>query len=265
MRMTSIISLSLLLAACSSLSSAMIEPGHVTPQMRYQLRVWMTHDQVREILGAPLVGGEANVQQWEYVYDTKEFDLNTGQLGNPVQQHLKVYFDGDRMARVDDGNQPVPEVVARPVVAKPAVLVHPPVAVEVHPALYIHPPIPSYQTGVLLNRDRSDDVRDAVENWQTAWETQDLQHYLGSYSPSYKPAGVSRKTWEAQRKKRIVTAETIRVEIDDLTIEMLSKERAKVEFEQTYHSESHHDVVRKMLELVLDNEQWRIVSETTKK
>jgi uncharacterized protein YchJ len=62
-----------------------------------------------------------------------------------------------------------------------------------------------------------------------------------------------------------VTAETIRVEIDDLTIEMLSKERAKVEFEQTYHSESHHDVVRKMLELVLDNEQWRIVSETTKK
>lgn len=265
----------LLLTACNSV---LIEPGHVTPEMRYKLRVWMTHDQVREVLGAPLVGNEANTPRWEYLYHTKEYDHSTGQLGNPVVRKLVVYFDGDRMLRADDGvtQLAAPTQKENTLTTQPSMEASTPrveAAVEANPIKVlsplpldpmVSPPIPSYQTGVLVDPDRTDDVRDALENWYSAWETQDLQHYLASYSKGFKPAGkMSHKAWEAQRKKRIAHVESMSIEIEDLTIKMLDKTHAQTLFKQTYHSEQHHDVVHKTLDWVLENNEWLIVSELT--
>lgn len=267
MRMA-LIFLLLWMAACSTV---LVEPGHVTPEMRYKLRVWMTHEQVREVLGSPLVGGEANAPRWEYLYHTKEYDHSTGQLGNTVVRKLVVIFDGDRMMRADDGVSTLAAPVrSAPVVApvqETAAVVVPPIVpvVQESPALpLVAPPIPSYQTGVLVDPDRTDEVRGALENWHAAWETQDIQHYFASYSKAFKPTGkLSRKVWEAQRKKRITHVEAMSIEVEDLTIKMLDKTHAQTQFKQTYHSEQHHDVVHKTLDWVWENDTWLIVSELT--
>lgn len=94
----------LVLAACTSLpdvTSAItpyridIRQGNlVTQDMVAQLKPGMTKDQVRFVLGTPLVTDVFHADRWDYVYRFKPG------RGEAQQRRLTVFFDDGKLARV---------------------------------------------------------------------------------------------------------------------------------------------------------------------
>jgi len=104
-----LILLSMLLASCSYLSSPVLSPykmdirqgNYVTPEMRDKLKIGMSRQQVRYVLGTPMVSDVFHGDRWDYVYLLE-------QHGEVVEkQRLTLYFEGDKLVRMGDGGQPV--------------------------------------------------------------------------------------------------------------------------------------------------------------
>ncbi len=97
----------LLLSACDSMPSiphltpykADIRQGNfITPEMRERLKVGMTRQQVRYVLGTPLVADPFHQNRWDYVYRLIQED----QL---VEQHrLSLIFEGENLAKIEEDN-----------------------------------------------------------------------------------------------------------------------------------------------------------------
>ena len=107
-----LIVVSLLLASCSDMSMpklALLTPhkieirqgNMVTPEMREKLKVGMSRLQVRSVLGTPLVNDPFHASRWDYVYRLEQ----NGKLVE--QQRLTLYFDDDRLARIDESSMPL--------------------------------------------------------------------------------------------------------------------------------------------------------------
>jgi outer membrane protein assembly factor BamE len=94
-----------LLAACSSSPESRSWVTHridvrqgnmVTQEMAAQLKSGQTKDQVRFILGSPLVADMFHADRWDYVYR-----FQPGMLGtDPEQRHLVVYFEKNKLVRL---------------------------------------------------------------------------------------------------------------------------------------------------------------------
>ena len=78
-----------------------------------QLQVGMTRSQVRYLLGTPMVPTTFDTDRWDYLYYLKK-----GHLPRPQHYLLTVYFQNDRVARIDNhGQAPIdsaPAVTERP-------------------------------------------------------------------------------------------------------------------------------------------------------
>jgi outer membrane protein assembly factor BamE len=61
-----------------------------------QLQVGMTRSQVRFLLGTPMVPDAFDNDRWDYLYYMKR-----GRLQKPEQRHLTVFFEEDKVARID--------------------------------------------------------------------------------------------------------------------------------------------------------------------
>jgi outer membrane protein assembly factor BamE len=72
-----------------------------------QLKEGMTRSQVRFLLGTPMVIDSFDADRWDYVYS-----LRRGHERQVTRRHLVVWFDGDKVARVEE---PLP--LPRPVSA----------------------------------------------------------------------------------------------------------------------------------------------------
>ncbi len=108
---TKLIVVSLLLASCSDMSMpklALLTPhkieirqgNMVTPEMREKLKTGMSRLQVRSVLGTPLINDPFHASRWDYVYRLEQ----KGALVE--QQRLTLYFDDDRLARIDESSMP---------------------------------------------------------------------------------------------------------------------------------------------------------------
>ena len=86
----------------------------VTPEMRHKLKLGMTRLQVQAILGTPLVNDAFHASRWDYVYRLEK----KGKLLE--KQRMTLYFEGDNLTRVDDGNMPALPAVVVPVSVEPA-------------------------------------------------------------------------------------------------------------------------------------------------
>jgi outer membrane protein assembly factor BamE len=74
-----------------------------------QLQVGMTRSQVRYLLGTPMVPDAFDKDRWDYLYY-----LKIGRLKSPEQRHLVVYFEDEKVARVDNqGAGPMPKAEDR--------------------------------------------------------------------------------------------------------------------------------------------------------
>ena len=61
-----------------------------------RVTVGMTRVQVRSLLGTPMVADPFEGSRWDYVYYLKQ-----GRLKKPEQRHFIVFFEGDKVTRID--------------------------------------------------------------------------------------------------------------------------------------------------------------------
>ncbi|MFZ5502241.1 MAG: outer membrane protein assembly factor BamE [Pseudomonadota bacterium] len=100
---SALIFISVLLTACNSLSVPLLSPykmdirqgNFVTAEMRDQLKLGMTSQQVRYVLGTPIIHDAFHGNRWDYVYRLKQ----RGALVE--QQNLSLYFEGDKLVRIE--------------------------------------------------------------------------------------------------------------------------------------------------------------------
>ena len=69
-----------------------------------QVEVGMTRSQVRFLLGTPMVADTFDKDRWDYVYS-----LRRGHERKVTKRHLVVWFEGDKVVRVEE-----PLAVPRP-------------------------------------------------------------------------------------------------------------------------------------------------------
>ena len=85
----------------------------VTAEMRQKLKSGMTRLQVQAALGTPLVNDAFHANRWDYVY---RLEKNKKLV---EKQRMTLFFEGDRLIRIDDGNMPALPAVVTPASADP--------------------------------------------------------------------------------------------------------------------------------------------------
>ena len=97
-----------LLAACNSFNPYKIDvqQGNVlTQEMVGQLRQGQTREQVRFILGTPLLADIFHQQRWDYVYSYRK-----GRSGEVETRQFSVYFDKDNRLERASGDVEVADL-----------------------------------------------------------------------------------------------------------------------------------------------------------
>lgn len=129
--------------------------GNVLTQEQVQvLQVGMSREQVRDILGTPLLTSVFHADRWDYVFTLKR----QGQASQ--RRHLSVWFQGDRLERFDGDdvpteqafveslqvkgtNTPIPPLIATPEQLKAFEAKHPlqVTVVPPTPPAVVYPPL----------------------------------------------------------------------------------------------------------------------------
>jgi uncharacterized protein (TIGR02266 family) len=103
---------------------------------------------------------------------------------------------------------------------------------------------------------------DLVENWSLAWAQQRMDDYLSYYSQDFEPIrGMTPTEWRAFREERILGPRYIFMAISGLNWSQTDDQRAQTTFLQTYRSDRYSDTVLKTLDLVWEDNRWKILRE----
>jgi len=106
------------------------------------------------------------------------------------------------------------------------------------------------------------EVESAVRGWAAAWAGQDMDRYLAAYGSDFTPGGgQSRKSWEEERRARIVGKSSISVNLENLVIQV-NGQSATAKFRQVYRADNLNISSRKTLELQRSGGQWHIRKES---
>jgi outer membrane protein assembly factor BamE len=97
-----------LLAAATLLGGCVYRPdiqqgNLLTVEDTDQVQVGMSRSQVRFLLGTPMISDPFAPQRWDYVYR-----MQYGRTGRVDSGHFVVFFDGDKVSRVEMRGRPVP-------------------------------------------------------------------------------------------------------------------------------------------------------------
>jgi outer membrane protein assembly factor BamE len=82
------------LAACTVFRLPTLQGNVIEQKQVDQLEIGMTPDQVRFLLGSPLVQGSFDPNRWDYVYYYRS------PRGQEVQRTLNLYFENGKLARI---------------------------------------------------------------------------------------------------------------------------------------------------------------------
>lgn len=219
--------------------------NYISPEMREKLKLGMSKQQVRYVMGTPLLIDAFHDDRWDYRYSLAEH-------GSVVtQQGMTLYFQGDSLTRIDDAAMPAlpAKVVAEPVPQALAASAVPVVTPEPVASVAVAAP----------------QVQASLEAWAAAWSARDGKAYLAAYAPTYKPAGMSRAAWQKQRLQRIAKAKSIAVTLSEVAVQMQDENHATATFTQHYHADSYQDVEHKNIKLEKSGDAWLIVAETVQK
>lgn len=77
-----------------------VQGNVVTSEMIAQLKPGLSRDQVRSLLGVPLLADVFHANRWDYVFTIKR------QGAAPQQRRITVHFDGERVSRFDAAEVP---------------------------------------------------------------------------------------------------------------------------------------------------------------
>jgi outer membrane protein assembly factor BamE len=70
-----------------------------------QVEVGMTRNQVRFLLGTPMIDDPFHAERWDYVYY-----LKVGGDKATFKRWVSIYFDGDNVSRIEDDQQLAPDL-----------------------------------------------------------------------------------------------------------------------------------------------------------
>ena len=109
-------------------------------------------------------------------------------------------------------------------------------------------------------------VRELVEGWRLAWQQRDINAYLQYYSPLFAPPnGQTRSNWRKERQRKLSISSSIRLELKNIRIHPVTKNKVEVTFLQDYSSDTHQEkAVTKTLLIERTGEKWLIVGEAQK-
>ena len=79
-----------------------------------QVQVGMTRAQVRFLLGTPMLPQAFDNDRWDYLYT-----LQMRSLKRPQRQRLTVYFEGDKVARIENDGAPTELPASAPAATTP--------------------------------------------------------------------------------------------------------------------------------------------------
>lgn len=246
---TKLIFIALLLASCSGLKPYKMDihqGNFVTAEMRDKLKLGMSKQQVRYVLGTPMISDIFHGNRWDYLYRFEH--------GGKVieKQRLTLDFEGDKLQRIDDDQ--LASNLLKDGVVPVLNQIEPPPAVTLQS-------IAGESAGIASQADHAADVNRAVQAWAAAWSSRDVGQYFASYADSFKPKGMIKSVWQAQRKKRISKPSSITVTLSDLNIKLHDDSHASASFIQHYRADSHQDSTQKILQMEKVGDSWLIISE----
>lgn len=201
--------------------------------------------------------------------DRFKFWADDEPAAQPKSGAPKVY-QGPMDKVVDASPKPV---VEEPVVEKSAEL---PVAVEEAKAVaenvIVSEPVANQQDqpqalqeaprDVVIDTKTPDQalIEKRVASWSNAWRNKNVTEYLGYYSNQFKPEGLSKKAWLAQRKQRLLKQGEIKLSLENVVVRTEGKQ-AFAEFVQHYSASGYSDHVVKVLSFERTQNEWMIVRE----
>lgn len=100
-----------------------------------------------------------------------------------------------------------------------------------------------------------------LKKWENAWEQKELETYMTCYASTFSFKGQDREAWEKHRKDLNEKTPFIELELSNRRI-FPEGEKARVTFVQNYHSANYSDYGIKQLELMRENNEWKIRRET---
>ena len=122
-------------------------------------------------------------------------------------------------------------------------------------------PVPA-AAPVVASSNGVSEVSDAVHAWASAWSRRDMAGYLAAYTPDYATGGKSHKSWEEDRKARIVPRKRIAVQVAELNVSVTG-DKAVARFKQIYESDTLSTTGHKTLDLVRSpSGKWLIKQES---
>ena len=103
----SLVLLSPLLSSCAPYKMDIRQGNFVTADMRDKLKLGMSRQQVRYVLGTPMISDAFHGNRWDYVYRLEQ--------GRKVieKQLLTIYFEGDKLVRIEYVDQPAETAPAK--------------------------------------------------------------------------------------------------------------------------------------------------------
>ena len=81
--------------------------NYLDPKALEQLSVGMTRSQVRYLLGTPMVPNTFDSDRWDYL-----FYFKLGRTSKPEKRQVTVYFEDDKVARIERPGQTSSKVAA---------------------------------------------------------------------------------------------------------------------------------------------------------
>jgi tetratricopeptide (TPR) repeat protein len=107
-------------------------------------------------------------------------------------------------------------------------------------------------------------IESTVNAWAEAWSNRDVASYLAFYADDFDTGGMSRVSWEAQRRERLSKPSRIEVKLSDIKIAQNGADKASVTFKQAYASNLFKSQDVKTLALALKGDKWQIVREAAR-
>jgi murein L,D-transpeptidase YafK len=114
--------------------------------------------------------------------------------------------------------------------------------------------------------DAKNTFTDALNKWQSDWESTNVDNYLANYSPQFEADGKGFQDW-ALRKRRVGAGKNfIKVDISNLSVleyplPSSAPPLMMVTFDQNYQSNNVSSQMKKRQYWQLENGQWKIIYE----
>jgi adhesin transport system outer membrane protein len=101
-----------------------------------------------------------------------------------------------------------------------------------------------------------------LERWLKDWESKNVDAYLAHYDVSFLPgSGKTRQDWEAERRRRIAEAASIKLRMENLEITQQSPIKVTAVFTEILEINGKKKTTEKQLELIRDGKEWYIQEE----